>query len=352
MRISIVIPTFNRANYLEETLSSALAQDYEDLEIVVSDNASSDNTAEVVKLFLKNPKVRYFKNIENIGMVRNWRKAVFERSTGEWFLLLSDDDILTNPKFISQAVRLIRSCPDLSVVYSDSYVYDQALNTVTPLRVPFHEIEKGTFVFSQRGTVHPQDFALCNVLFNRKLAEECEAFANPNNLSCDTELFLRLCLRGQVGLVRDYCSLYRVHSENLLKSVNKDLNLIQGSLDSLIKPLLEAWRRNVDKRYIVDFVQNSRIRMEIFVCLLKMSSNSPEKSLELYNKLREILSEGNYGVLPRKFLFSLIVRSSRTLTPMLAWRRKILYFTNSVKRLVFGRQIYFEPLHRKVYFMD
>ena len=352
MRVSIIIPTFNRANYVEDAISSALAQDYENLEIIVSDNASTDNTEQVVKLFLKNPKVKYFKNSENIGMVGNWHKSVFERATGDWFVILSDDDILTDPKFISKAVEIIKSSPEVTVVYSNSYVYDQGLNTVAHLRVPFKNIEDGTYVFSKRGTVHPQDFALCNILFNKRLAQECNAFSNFNNLSCDTELFLRLCLRGKVGIVKNYCSLYRIHSENLLKSVNKNTDLVQGSIDSLLKPLIEAQQRHVSEKVLKEFVANSRLKREVFVTLLKIAADSREKAEAMFNKLHEILKGQNYGVLPGKFLFSLIVKFAQTLTPMMVWRRRAIYFVNSSKRFLFGRQTYFEPLHKKVYIID
>ncbi|MGZ3749514.1 MAG: glycosyltransferase family 2 protein, partial [Pseudobdellovibrionaceae bacterium] len=93
MRVSIIIPTFNRASFLVEAIESALAQDYGDLEVVISDNASTDYTSEVAQYFSKDPRVKYFRNAENIGMVKNWHKAVFEYATGAWFLILSDDDI-------------------------------------------------------------------------------------------------------------------------------------------------------------------------------------------------------------------------------------------------------------------
>lgn len=352
MRVSIIIPTFNRANYLEEAISSALAQDYENLEVIVSDNASTDNTEQVVKLFARNSKLKYFRNTENIGMVGNWHKAIFELCTGEWFLILSDDDILTNPKFVSKAVEIIKSSAEVKVVYSQSYIYDQALNTVAHLKPPFKTIEDGTFVFSKRGTVHPQDFALCNILFNKKLAIECQAFSNPNNLSCDTEFFLRSCLRGRVGLVHEYGSLYRIHSENLLKSVSKNPSLIEGSLDSLIKPLKDAEQKDVSEKLIADFVTNSHLKMEVHVALLKLSAIDRNRAKDLFNRLHGQINARKYSVLPSKILFNFILKFARTMTPLLVWRRKALYMRNSVKRAVFGRQTFFEPLHRKVYILD
>jgi hypothetical protein len=285
-------------------------------------------------------------------MVRNWHKAVFEYATGDWFVILSDDDILTNPYFISQAVQLIKTSKDVTVVYSNSYVYDEGLRTLTKLKVPFHNIEKGVLVFSKRGTVRPQDFALCNVLFDRKLSAECGAFLNSNNLSCDTELFLRLCLRGRVGVVSQYSSIYRVHSGNLLKSASKNTDLVVGSLDSLLKPLLEAEKFQLNTDLIRDFIANSRIKREILVSLLKTSAMSKDKGRALYFELQSLLKEYDYRLLPSSFVFTIMLVTASALTPLFVLRRRALYVLNSLKRQIFGRRVYFGLLKQKVYIIE
>lgn len=352
MRVSIIIPTYNRAVYLETAISSALAQDYKDLEVVISDNASTDNTEFVAKAFSRDPRVKYFRNSENVGMVKNWHKAVFEYAIGDWYLILSDDDILTNPKFVSKAVKIIEASKEVMVVYSHSYVYDEALEMVTKLNVPFQEIESGTKVFSQRGTVRPQDFALCNVLFNRDLSKELNAFSNPNNLSCDSELFLRSCLRGQVGVVQDYSSIYRVHSGNLLKTASKSVDLVVGSLDSLLVPLEEAERMNVENSTIREFVANSRLKTEIIVCLLKISSVNPGFAKELNQKLNNKFIGKGYDAVPSKILFKFMTCIAGIAGPLFRFRRRLLFVMSTFKRAIFGHQIYFEPLHKRVYVIE
>jgi glycosyltransferase involved in cell wall biosynthesis len=352
VRVSIVIPTFNRAVYLEGAISSALEQDYEDLEIVIADNASTDNTEAVAKVYSRDPRVKYFRNDENIGMVRNWRKTVFERTTGDWFLILSDDDILMNPRFISQAVGLIKANPDMTVVYASSYIYDEGMNTVSKLKIPFAQVESGLHVFSRRGTVRPQDFALCNVLFNKSLSIANNAFSNPANLSCDTELFLRLCLRGNVGVVNEWSSIYRVHSDNLLKSVNRNMDFIIGSLDSLLVPLLDARAIGVNRDSINNFIHNSGIRKEILVTLLKASLISKNQARSLYVDLRKTAGTLAPALIPNRLFFFALVLMSKCSTPLFVVRRRMLYLLNAFRRMFFGNQIYFEPLHRKVFVID
>ena len=71
--VSVVITSYNRANLIEGAIQSALAQDYPNLEIIISDNCSTDNTDKVIAKYLSNPKIRYYKNEQNIGMIPNFK---------------------------------------------------------------------------------------------------------------------------------------------------------------------------------------------------------------------------------------------------------------------------------------
>ena len=117
-KVSIIIPTYNRDNYLNQAIESALSQDYKNLEVILSDNASTDNTCEIIQKYLKNKKFKYFRNPKNIGMYPNWHKAVYEYSSGEWFLILSSDDYLTDKSYISTAMDLVREGEDVVFVHA------------------------------------------------------------------------------------------------------------------------------------------------------------------------------------------------------------------------------------------
>ena len=100
-KISIIIPTFNRSKLLVEAIESCLRQDYQNLEVIVSDNASTDDTSEVVRKYLSDHRFKYYRNDSNIGMIKNWQKCVYEYISGDFFILISDDDyFLLNDYFI------------------------------------------------------------------------------------------------------------------------------------------------------------------------------------------------------------------------------------------------------------
>lgn len=91
-KVTLGLPTWNRRDYLTAALGSALAQSYSNLEVVVSNNASTDSTASYLDA-LTDPRIVVLHQLENIGGIPNLN-ACLARATGELFLLLSDDDLL------------------------------------------------------------------------------------------------------------------------------------------------------------------------------------------------------------------------------------------------------------------
>ncbi len=105
LKVTIAIPTWNRCEYLKQSLSSALDQTYPYIEVIVSDNASTDGTAELLRN-IQDPRVKVLTQTTNLGSVGNLN-AVLEFATGDLFLPLSDDDIL-DPSAIEKLSRPFR----------------------------------------------------------------------------------------------------------------------------------------------------------------------------------------------------------------------------------------------------
>jgi glycosyltransferase involved in cell wall biosynthesis len=120
--VSIGLPTFNRAATLERAARSALAQDWPELELVISDNASADDTRAVCEaLRALDSRVVYIRQDENLGPLRNFNE-VLSRSRGELFMWLGDDDWV-DPTYVSHCVRELLQNPDHSLVCGRARYY-------------------------------------------------------------------------------------------------------------------------------------------------------------------------------------------------------------------------------------
>jgi glycosyltransferase involved in cell wall biosynthesis len=284
-RISVLIPTYNRAAMLAEAVDSALAQSWPNLEIIVSDNASTDGTAEVMARYRGEPRLRYHRNPANLGAVGNFRQAIRDLATGDFFVLLSDDDCLLDSDYLAKAARIIQDHPKVVMVYGEGYLLDMHTGQRTELRLPFREVEPGTRVFASRNRIHPQDFTMCNVLFHRILTMELDAFSDPRDLCCDSELFLMLCLCGEVGVVKGMVSLYRWHGANLVKTVQGDPDLMIHSLNLFIRPYRMALDKGtLSPRERADFERTARTAF--MHTLLIMLDRHPSRYPDLVDVLR------------------------------------------------------------------
>jgi len=95
--VSILIPTYNRKKLVERAINSALKQTYKKIEIIISDNCSTDGTLEYLQeLYGNNKNIKIFDNSTNKGSVRNWINCIEKSSGHSSKLLFSDDTISTN----------------------------------------------------------------------------------------------------------------------------------------------------------------------------------------------------------------------------------------------------------------
>ena len=92
--VSVILPTYNRAQLVLESIYSVLNQTYSDLELIIIDDQSKDNTDEVVGKYLSDPRVSYYKNPSNLGLVGNFNRAL-ELAGGDYIKFLLADDKLT-----------------------------------------------------------------------------------------------------------------------------------------------------------------------------------------------------------------------------------------------------------------
>jgi len=123
--VSIGVPVYNGERYLREALDSLLAQTFEDFELIICDNASTDGTAEIARSYAtKDKRVRYVRNDRNVGFARNYRKA-FELSSGTYFKLHAADDRAA-PEFLARCLEVLDREPKVVLAYPRTRLIDES----------------------------------------------------------------------------------------------------------------------------------------------------------------------------------------------------------------------------------
>ena len=129
-RVSVLVPSYNYARFLPETLDSVLHQDFDDYELLVIDDHSDDASAAVLERYAKrDSRVRHRINPERRGMVQNWNDCL-EWARGDYIKFLFADDRLTFPSALGQMVEQIEARPDVRLVGCAREIIDEQSRTV------------------------------------------------------------------------------------------------------------------------------------------------------------------------------------------------------------------------------
>lgn len=223
-KVSVMIPTYNQEKYLRNTIVSVINQDYDNIEIVISDDASSDNTEFVVKQIIEETPerdIKYIKKKSNIGNIANYHSTLENFVTGEYVLNLDGDDFLIDMTYIRSCVELVEKHPDVKLVFArqgtyfeknDKIVYDKVNEDLPPL-IDGNDF----FIHFPKGHTIPH----LTCFYKRTDAIELQ-FYSVNIISSDWESVLRLCINNKIGFINRYVGIWRRHSSNESRSIDVD----------------------------------------------------------------------------------------------------------------------------------
>ena len=262
-KVSVAITAYNQANYIGQAVESILSQDYPNLEVVVSDNASTDDIGAAIEKFRSDSRFKYFRNEKNLGMIGNFHRALYDYSTGDYALHLDGDDYLTDSHYISDAMELIER-EGLVMVFSryrSLYETDQAF-IEDKVNSDLPEIVDGNWLFLN----YYKGYSLTTltVLHDRRHAMDV-GFFEKDIRSTDWEGLLKLIINRKVGFINRFVGVWRRHGLN--ETMKQDLNRVLGNVEYIEspyrfalgkqyfpEPVLDQWRRRMLKRYFVQIL--------------------------------------------------------------------------------------------------
>jgi glycosyltransferase involved in cell wall biosynthesis len=238
-RLSIGLPVFNGERYLRHAIDSILNQTYRDFELIISDNASTDQTMEIcLKYQAQDPRIRYYRNPENLGASENFNK-VFACSRGEYFKWAAADDVIA-PTFLATCIEVLDRVPSVVLCYSKVYRID-ASGDVTgvydfPMKVDANEAH---IRFTDLIMVDHQCWAVFGVIRKNILAQT-QLIAKF--VGSDRVLLAEMSLRGPFCECPEYLFYRRDHPECSTRKY--DIYNILAWYDPMQKnyPTLFSWR--------------------------------------------------------------------------------------------------------------
>ena len=211
-KVSIGIPNFNMAGYVAHAIESVLKQTYQDIEVLVLDDASTDNSVEVIQAFSDN-RIRFLKFDENRGTVAAINQMA-AMATGEWYVSLAADDLL-DPTTIERMVNEFVRDPWLEFVATQTDFIDKDGNPYTA---------DHTFKHILKAANKPRDEWLRQLyygnqyfgvgMYRRKVLLDIGGWNAEHGVLTDYEMYLRLLQRENIHVIEESLTHTRIHDEN------------------------------------------------------------------------------------------------------------------------------------------
>ena len=223
--VSIGLPVYNGEDFLKYALDSLLSQTFRDFEIIISDNASTDNTPKICQEYvLRDKRIRYIRQNNNMGALWNFN-FVLKQSNKEYFIWVSSDDKL-HPEFLEKNIDILEKnknvvCSIGDVIYSDVVNYEFKSNNETKktFRQRYVKSTYGTYESKVRTYLKFFQASMMYGLYRRDKLQKSITI-NKIFLAFDLSIILNVLKYGD----------FHVIDENLLHRYNKGSHSIIGTL--------------------------------------------------------------------------------------------------------------------------
>jgi len=315
--VSVIIPTYNRAHLIGDSIRSVLGQTFTDLELIVVDDGSTDDTETIVMSF-SDTRLRYICQ-PNRGR-SNARNHALSLATGKYIAFLDSDDLYL-PDKIQKQVNYLRSHPGTGMVYTSAHCIDEQ----GEMLVDKYEASASGLIYESIAFFLPVTIILPTVMTYKTVIDEIGGFDEKMHRFEDTDMWRRISKYCRIDGIQEYTCLLRTHNDNLL--INQDPNMIIVALGYYSAKIFnEDTEINIEVRQR-GLAELYRYYGDAFLSVSKFSVKGREllKISKVYNSSRSRLFASDLTL--RSFLQILYIRSSLgVLVYWIKWFTQFIYY--------------------------
>lgn len=205
--VSIITITFNRAKYVGEAVESVISQTFRDFEMIVVDDASTDDTPTIVAEYQKkDARIRYLKNETNLNIPRSRNRGLKE-AKGKYIAVLDSDDVWADPEKLKKQVDFLENNPGYALIGGGAIVIDESGREIRRWLNPSGDAE------IRRKMLFMNPFVHSGALYLKKAAIEAGGYDESLAVSEDYDLWLKMGKFWKFANLEDYLVKYRVYSQ-------------------------------------------------------------------------------------------------------------------------------------------
>lgn len=258
-KVSIVLPNYNYARYLDQRIQSLLNQTYTDFELIIVDDASTDNSLEVIHKYTHDSRVKTLFFEQNSGLpYKRWNDGS-DLAQGEYILFAGADDSC-EPTLIEKLVEKLDHYSNVGIAYSQSMQMDSDGNIGRSLKSRTDELDKGRWAqdFVNNGRNECQYLVVKNtipnassVLLRRSVFEAAGKFDVNLRLVADWMLWAKMLMISDIAFVAEPLNYFRLHSTTVTSNTRRAGRHVEESYQvvSFIKNNTDLPKKSVEKAY-------------------------------------------------------------------------------------------------------
>ncbi len=256
--VSVCIPSYNYSAYIPSAIESVLGQTYQNFELIIIDDCSTDNTYEIVQKYAaQNMKIRYYKNKINVGMVENWNLCL-KQAAGDFIKVMGADDLL-EPTCIEKSVSVLIENPHVSLVACARLLIDKDSHPISTAAYSYKfQILSGSKAINKCFFTANLIGEPVSVLFRKKDASR--GFDPRYRQLTDLEMWFYLLEKGDFAIIPELLCGFRMHPDQATKANMRTLTLIDD--ENLL------YRDYIEKAYLgKTFFHNQRWKFKICITI-------------------------------------------------------------------------------------
>ncbi|TKB98623.1 glycosyltransferase family 2 protein [Pedobacter cryophilus] len=226
-KISVIVPNFNHSSFLNKRIESILAQTYQDFELIILDDCSTDNSSLIIEKYKRHPKVNQivYNKVNGGSPFKQWAKGIL-LAKGEYIWIAESDDFAENT-FLEICLKMLEANNNLGFVYTDSNIITEQKKTGSfkIKKAEKYHSDKWDNAYQINGIEELKHSLIktCTinnvsaVLFRKKAIENVIAKTYDYKYAGDWLCYMLICTKHSIAYIPDALNNYRSHSNNLTK---------------------------------------------------------------------------------------------------------------------------------------
>ncbi len=286
---SIVIPAYNRANLITETIESVLIQSHTDFDITIVDDASTDDTIQIVQKYCTDKRVKVIQNEHNLGLTKNWNRCL-ELTRGPLVQILQSDDLIDND-YLERVNRIFEAYPDVGFISATCRYIDikgkEIRTTLDKHDGLYKSGDEAVSTILTQGFPHVSSIVMRKSVLDQVGKINEEIWHGP-----DVEFDTRLASKANYYKIGKVCTSFRRHGTNRgnLEYFRKDylpIHILKFTL--AWSYLSEEGRKRLGISNISSYIKKDTAKMAIGGSILMIAYGKPvlgkfylKKAIQLY----------------------------------------------------------------------